>query len=670
MIEIQPATLPVAQEASLPQATNLIRHGTHLVDLILHGDTVSVSHYARIMRGLCEQIDAGSIPLLNEKFDGSPAIVLGFTSAERPFVAYKGGLSRKGEQALITAPEDVEKYYRDDAPLGKVLRSFATVMLPRLEEHGDPRLLIQGDILFMPEGEQKRIAAAGELLIRANPYGITYAISPEHPLYSRLRNADCGVVLHSCAERSLQGERVEGRPSVASPESLMARTALLETPEAVVLHPFRVNVPVGAAAGAPLAPENLWAFLTKIEAIVGAVQELSPAMLDGWRSVLPKMATYLNSELYPGKKGGLYLAAAHGEAFDGDKLLNGFTSWISLRQGGSGTGAPHTSTDRATPRGFVAETLEPFLATHRAACVQLLSAYYDAVQLQYTMKPFIAEVYRSKLGGGPAEGAMFGSVKLVDRLAFTIENFKGSAERQANRKRGSLHRVGEEPLPAPFDRWRPGYIFYIGKFQPLHAGHVEAIHEIQRTNPGKKLIILASEKEPNLRAAGWKELEVGERKRDLQAEKFTYLFSKRFRSALFRAALGNAVEVRFMNPSYFWEYLRRAKREGVPGQLHLAVGEKEIAQARYQEQFTRFERHLSPLIIPAQAGGVAATGIREALLRAVKNGAATTEVEQQFAFIEDSEQRQKLVQEAVRNTKKVAQAVQRVLKEKAARPRK
>jgi hypothetical protein len=631
---VQDAVDPLA--ATLSPVSSLLRHGTHLVDLVLSARPEQYREYRAIMLKILDEIEKGGAPLVNEKFDGSPAIVLGFTADEKPFIAYKGGFSRKGPQALITDPAQVRQFYRDDSPLGKTLAGVAELLLPKMAALSRRDLLLQGDLLFLGSPKPETTNGESAITIRANPYGISYRIAASDPMYERLLGANVGLVVHSQSARRLEdgvggsSTRVAAVPMTGTPKTIIEQAEILTGGGVLTLHPFRNDVPLGARAGSPLSSDLSRSFRSTIDQIGESVVPLTEAFQERWKALHPKIATYLNSELYPGRKGGLYRAAADGESFDQEKFLNGFTAWISLRQNGL-----MATSDRSTPRDFLEKTLTPLLTTHGTELNALLRSYFEAVALQYRLKPYMAELYRSKLGGGPAEGVMFGPIKLVDRLEFTIQNFAGTAERKKGRARASLNRPGEDPLPAPLERWRSDTIFYVGKFQPLHAGHVEVIRELQRRFPDRKLVVLASEKEPNLAAKTWKESGLAERKGDIQRGALTHVFKKRLRSDLFKAAFRDSVEVKFLSASYLWEYLRRAQREGMPGSIGFAIGEKELTANRYQAQFSKYPRHLQPVVVDPQESGLSATQVRKAIAESANTGNPDPLIDRALSYLPD-----------------------------------
>ncbi len=93
----------------------IIRHGEHWADLILSQGGSSDPRYLRAFdesaRSLLEQARAGSFARVNEKIDGSPSIVLGFTADNRPFVTYKGDIGMiKGEPRLVTSEQEASSF--------------------------------------------------------------------------------------------------------------------------------------------------------------------------------------------------------------------------------------------------------------------------------------------------------------------------------------------------------------------------------------------------------------------------------------------------------------------------------------------------------------------------------------------------------------------------------
>ena len=150
---------------------------------------------------------------------------------------------------------------------------------------------------------------------------------------------------------------------------------------------------------------------------------------------------------------------------------------------------------------------------------------------------------------GPAEGVMFGQVKIVDRLDFTMKNF--------SKARRGVKYSDLEKLPEPLNEWQPGAGYFLAKFQPLHIGHVVAIRRAAEKLEGRPLYILASDSAPDLNATHWRNLKVSSTKRNLKAGVYTHPFSARIREELLKAAFGQNGNIHFVNPAVFWEHLRR-----------------------------------------------------------------------------------------------------------------
>lgn len=139
----------------------ILKHGTHLADLVLFAGTHPGGFEFNAFKGhvleLVRQVKAGVFTEVNEKIDGSPAIVVGFTANNAPFVAYKQGIDRKSSQRLFTSESDVAGVYTGDSPLRDVFKDCVRLLLPALQKANLCDFTFQCDLLFTPTNRAKVI---------------------------------------------------------------------------------------------------------------------------------------------------------------------------------------------------------------------------------------------------------------------------------------------------------------------------------------------------------------------------------------------------------------------------------------------------------------------------------------------------------------------------------
>ncbi len=615
-----PETARRASDSSVPRG--IIRHGEHWADLILSQGGSSDPRYLRALResasALLEQAERGVVPLVNEKIDGSPSISLGFRADGRPFVTYKGdiGLGKRA-QRLVTSESEAAAFF--DGGLaslyGTAIRSFG----PRMEAMPAGEFapyVFQGDLLFYEDGsgEGRRIATPGSVIVQAN--SVAYEVKPGHPLFERLSGAKVGVVIHTVGRRGLKDGRVfvEGGAAPALVRSFVER---LNGPEVFALHPWRENVAVGTRR--PLEPATARA----IEALLGGISSKLASLGDDFKREWQvrheaRFRVYFNSFLKAPHEGGLYLEASRQQPFSLAATMRGFGAWLR---------------ERLLPSGESGKTLETpsyvlsairLLTEHRGELESLLSAYHDALRVQYLLQPHIQEIFESKLGGGESEGVMLETTdtiaKLVDRLGFTLRNNarwnRGSAAPRPRASEPEAGPAGPGPrpsLPEPFDVWRPGAAFVLMKGQPPHAGHIEMIKQAVALNGGGDVFVIASRKGPNLSAADWEGLGLADTKRELAAGEYKRVFSPELRRRLLEAGLDGAARIHVADVNRFWSYLRRAKQDDLEGTVKLVVGAKEMDERRYDDQLAEHADRLEPLVVPMRKESLSGTAVRLAL---------------------------------------------------------
>lgn len=654
--------------------SGLLRHGEHWVDLILSqggsADPRYFKSFQQLARSLAASAKEGKFARVNEKIDGSPSIVLGFSPENRPFVSYKGDLTKvEKTQRLVTSEADAKKFFKTLSPLYSTAIKFFGPRMESLAKTEFAGYVFQGDLLFYENeagGDQDRKKRVGEsIVISAN--SIAYEIKKDHPYFGPLSKAKLGVVIHTVGRRVLK----EGRVSVEALEGA-DKTAVIETfagrlnsDDVFAVTPWKRDIAVATARPFDEGAQNgVSSLLSGIEKNLAG---LSPEFKEDWaKRHESRFRIFFNSYLKPPQKGGIYLAASRQEAFSAEKILADFGAWLKARV------EPRTKVDRKTGE-LVSKSLETpgylkavgrLLVERKQELYSLLESYYDAIRVQYLLAPHIQEIFRSKLGGGESEGVMLETadtiVKLVDRLGFTLKN-------NANWNRGAAAPVG--PLPAPYDQWRPGAAFVLMKGQPVHSGHIEMIKKAAAANGGKPVFVAVSHKMPNLGASDWKELKITRTKKELAAGDYTYVFSQALRRDILEAGLGSDANVHFLDTETFWGYLRRAREDKAQGKVKLVVGRKEMTEHRYDFQFQEFKDQLEPLVVEMQEGGISATQVRAALKLQVRGTAAEKKaakktLEAALASIPKKTDRQKFLKRMAEEWRAVDEIARGVLEKK------
>ncbi len=228
-----------APSETISSDRGIVLHIEHFADLILSQAGENNDREIRAF-GQTAAILAGhseSPSELNEKFDGSPSVVAGFDPDGTPWVTYKGKFEAK-KQVVFRNAKDVDEAYGQNEDLRSVFKQLIQHLLPHLQKMGPGfhNYIFQGDVLFVG-GDQKRTITESEIILEPN--SLTYVIPSENPLFSKLRQASVGLVLHTVAVRKVeQSGRLIAEPA-AIPEALKALVERNNDAQLFLLHPFR-----------------------------------------------------------------------------------------------------------------------------------------------------------------------------------------------------------------------------------------------------------------------------------------------------------------------------------------------------------------------------------------------------------------------------------------------
>ena len=161
------------------------------------------------------------------------------------------------------------------------------------------------------------------ITIQANPSGIKYRIGEDCPYFGAIKTAKLGMVVHTVAKRKINHGNTEiGVECVEDSGLVKNLVSSLSSRNLFLTDPWRVSEEVA----------NSESFTAEVEARIGArlmsiersFLELSEDFRNGWPKVQRQLQIFFNADLYPPNKGGLYRAAASGQDFNFNKLINDF----------------------------------------------------------------------------------------------------------------------------------------------------------------------------------------------------------------------------------------------------------------------------------------------------------------------------------------------------------
>ena len=625
-----------ADDPTVP--AGVLVHGEHLADLVLgQGGVISRRHSEvlhKLLGGLISQAEKGVVASVNEKIDGSPAVVFGFDREGAPFVAYKGEL-KKRNQGLIRTPAEARRHFAGKPALGAIYASLISrvggQMGPLSEKYRD--VVFQGDLLFTEFGG--RVEKTPEC-VTLKPNTVTYRVCQGHPYFEPLKRAKVAVVLHTIGKRVFNKA---GNLQVAyAPDRgrTQAFAESLNSAGVFAITPWRKNVALDRGLDSATAQS----LRDRLGKAVTSLQKLPRRFRAAWAKTHEKsFRVFFNSALYGQGDGGIYAHAAQDMGFNFDLWTQRYRAWLAER------GAQNAI-----------ESFQLDFETFQESFRTLLTSYYEVLAVQAQLLPPLSQAFKSILGGGESEGLVLSEknavVKLVDRLGFTRRNFQRSL-------------ADFDRLPEPFNVWRPGAIFVVMKGQPVHAGHIAMVKQVVKENPGRDVFVIASEKEPNLRATDYKE--IAKSRRAAREGEFTHVFDARIRRRILELGLGQSVPFYILNVGTVTAYASLAKSLGLEGTIYRAMGSKEEGTSRFADEFRKYGSHIAPLYVEMQAGGISGTQTREAIAQMStfekeKPADAQTSLDRAFAFI-DEPQRSQVCGELVRQFRAMRRLVRRLIKD-------
>ncbi len=650
--------------ANLQRSAGLNLHIEHLHDLPLiagAADHILAQAFTSIIHDFARQLRSGTFNTINEKFDGSPAIAFGLDHHGQAFIAYKGGFDpKRGPQKLIRNQADLDKYYDATHGVYPTLLDCVNHLLPALNKHKSETVLrkfiFQADLLFT-EANGARQEIDGALHIRPNT--LKYLVNPEHAAFQAIAAAKVGLAVHTPCLRGINREK-QRVTAKASSNHLAVRTisALLEAPDLFTVHPYHDRPAAKTSEPVRLADD----LVKQCREVQLQLKVLSPEFSRQWRSThVDQFRTFLNSSLrIPDGKGIFELAAKH-QAFDPLVLLQTCLPWHQARLATKEAAAePDVKVIREMR--LYQEKLSDFIAKFEKELCALLQAYYKALRLQSVLQICLNESAPARLGGGATEGYCIertlapknsedGKIrliaKIVERNEFTRKNNLNNRRNTAATDEQTIETARQ--LTYPLDVWRPGAVFWLGKTQPPHAGHIALLRAAQAQYGKENVFVLPSSKTANHRGMDWQETGFSKTQEAFRAGDFHYPFSIQLREDILKAGLGPDAAISCRPTNELRAYIKHAKEAGLSGRIYLLVGDKEIGAERYDAWQKEFPDHFGILPMPMQAEGISATQLRAVIKRYALTGQTEdlASLQAAYSFIEPAETRTRLLDRVI-----------------------
>tara|TARA_Y100000389_G_scaffold118506_1_gene115675 strand:- start:1285 stop:2523 length:1239 start_codon:yes stop_codon:yes gene_type:complete len=175
----------------LEEASGKNLHMTHLEDAVIDGGvkgTRNVINYLRALRDMLAG-NASAPVTISVKWDGAPAIFAGVDPSDDKFFIAKKGVFNKTPKIYKTDDEI-------DNDLSGDLNAKFKVALAELSKLGISEGVVQGDFLYTSE-DIKTETIDGESHITFHPNTIVYAIPAKSALAKQIKRSKIGVVWHT-----------------------------------------------------------------------------------------------------------------------------------------------------------------------------------------------------------------------------------------------------------------------------------------------------------------------------------------------------------------------------------------------------------------------------------------------------------------------------------------
>ncbi len=327
---------PAAEPKLASEQSGTLGHAQHMVDLLLDivpgtsdGTYPALDQYVSFTRDLTRQIKNKKIDEVNEKFDGSTSILLGFDAEGRPFIAYKHGLKKDGESVIVrNADEALARF--NGAPMGRMFAAVITHLKEVMEKFPVKDVIFQGDMLFSPEKDRRKIKPRS-VKFKANR--LEYEVKKGSPHFEGISAAKVGMAIHSISQRVLnpQTGNVTKSSALDNDQLVADFVAAINGGDVFAVDPWSRDVAVDLDPAKEFNAEKETEFESLLKHVEENYRSLSPEFRAAWKMFKGDFDVFLNSGLKVGKRGGIYRAAKAGEPFDYEYLKGKLLKWYHQR---------------------------------------------------------------------------------------------------------------------------------------------------------------------------------------------------------------------------------------------------------------------------------------------------------------------------------------------------
>ena len=164
----------------------------HLEDLVFNDPEEGLDLSLNLLNDLVKQLSTPKYNMtmsVTTKWDGAPAIVVGYDSAGKYFVSLKGAIGSKNPK-ICYSEKDIDTHYEGE--VANKLKDCFRLLKSVIPSRG----IYQGDLLFT-RGTKKDETINGVANIAFRPNTITYAVPKDTPMGKKIQAAEMGIVFHT-----------------------------------------------------------------------------------------------------------------------------------------------------------------------------------------------------------------------------------------------------------------------------------------------------------------------------------------------------------------------------------------------------------------------------------------------------------------------------------------
>lgn len=422
-------------------------HLEHLEDEIFNKGylgALEAFNYINSLRAMLD-IGEGEPRNITVKWNGASSLYCGVDPVDSKFFVGTKNIFSKIEPKLCKTPNNIKKWYGEDDLAQKLL--LCLKYLPKLNISG----VIEGDLLFV-EGSLQEVEIDDTKMLSCTPNSITYATPVNSELASKWKKAKVGIVFHTVYDWDPPNEKetAAGAKSFANVQDMKAkfgfRSAGLTQTSDVWFDDAFYNDYTGIAS---LTPEENQLIISGLNQVANTLRKIDPIKFDKFLS--HEFGKYIKPFINSIVKSPSHAISPAGTSQVNNPLefLKDFIEYIkkikekeiediltksaTKNKLGDIKSAPIAVQNKRKE----IDEIEKFIADNSNTLLGILAVYKKAVELKLVLVRKLQQIegitgtfIKTNNGykvtnpeGFVAIGHSGGTVKLVDRIEFSRENF-------------------------------------------------------------------------------------------------------------------------------------------------------------------------------------------------------------------------------------------------------